>query len=105
MPQPLRHHHSCSGCYRLERSSGGTCPHWKAPRYHGAHPLRTLVVHKDFRGRPRFTPLCRVTAANAALLEQDLSVERARPTTDDATTEMDSAAARRCPSRPAISLT
>jgi hypothetical protein len=37
---PLRHLHSCSGCFRLERSPGGTCTHWKAPPCHGAHPKR-----------------------------------------------------------------
>jgi hypothetical protein len=41
--QPLRHLHSCSGCFRLERSPGGTCTHWKAPPCHGAHPIRTLA--------------------------------------------------------------
>src|SRR5262249_28273719 len=38
------HLHSCSGCFRLERSPGGTCTHWKAPPYHGAHPERTFVA-------------------------------------------------------------
>jgi hypothetical protein len=33
--------HSCSGCFRLERSPGGICTHWKAPPCHGAHPSRT----------------------------------------------------------------
>jgi hypothetical protein len=29
-----------------ERLPGGTCTHWKAPPYHGAHPSQTLVgVH------------------------------------------------------------
>ena len=32
---------SCSGCFRLERSPGGICTHWKAPPCHGAHPVRT----------------------------------------------------------------
>src|SRR6266550_4347874 len=36
--QLLRCLHSCSGCFRLERSPGGTCTHWKAPPFHGAHP-------------------------------------------------------------------
>ena len=27
----------CSGCFRLERSPGGTCTHWKAPPSHGAY--------------------------------------------------------------------
>src|SRR6266436_8459116 len=30
-----------SGCFRLERLPGGTCTHWKAPPFHGAHPYRT----------------------------------------------------------------
>src|SRR5262249_13273228 len=33
--------HSCSGCFRLERSPGGTFTHWKAPPFHGAHPKVT----------------------------------------------------------------
>jgi hypothetical protein len=32
----LRHLHDCSGCFRLERSPGGICTHWKAPPSHGA---------------------------------------------------------------------
>ena len=39
--QPFRHLHDCSGCFRLERSPGGTCTHWKAPPSHGAHVKRT----------------------------------------------------------------
>jgi hypothetical protein len=31
----------CSGCFRVERSPGGSCTHWKAPP-HGAHVKRTL---------------------------------------------------------------
>jgi len=27
--QTFRRLHACSGCFRLERSSGGTCAHWK----------------------------------------------------------------------------
>ncbi len=38
--QTFRHLHACSGCFRLERSLGGTCTHWKAPPFHGAHPKR-----------------------------------------------------------------
>ena len=34
--QPFRHLHDCSGCFRLERSPGGSCTHWKAPPSHGA---------------------------------------------------------------------
>ncbi|WP_426443089.1 hypothetical protein [Bradyrhizobium genosp. P] len=37
---------ACSGCFRLERLPGGTCTHWKAPPFHGAHPKRTLAAHK-----------------------------------------------------------
>src|SRR5207344_527300 len=40
--QPFRHLHDCSGCFRLERSPGGTCTHWKAPPCHGAHPKRSI---------------------------------------------------------------
>src|SRR5262249_9452840 len=32
----------CSGCFRLERSPGGPCTHWKAPPCHGAHPQQTF---------------------------------------------------------------
>ena len=42
--QPFRHLHDCSGCFRLERSPGGTCTHWKAPPSHGAHVRRTLRI-------------------------------------------------------------
>ncbi len=40
--QPFRHLHDGSGCFRLERSPGGPCTHWKAPPYHGAHPQRSF---------------------------------------------------------------
>ena len=40
--QPFRHLHDCSGCFRLERSPGGTFTHWKAPPCHGAHVKGTL---------------------------------------------------------------
>src|SRR5271157_3229053 len=40
--QPFRHLHDCSGCFRLERSPGGTCTHWKAPPSHGARKKRSL---------------------------------------------------------------
>ena len=39
--QPLRYLHSCSGCFRLERSPGGPCTHWKAPPFHGARQQQT----------------------------------------------------------------
>src|SRR5471030_116208 len=48
--QPFRYLHSCSGCFRLERLPGGTCTHWKAPPFHGAHPARPFVA----RIRPAF---------------------------------------------------
>ena len=35
--QPSRHLHDCSGCFRLERSPGGPCTHWKS----AALPRRT----------------------------------------------------------------
>ena len=40
--QPFRYLHDCSGCFRLERSPGGACTHWRAPPCHGAHVKRTL---------------------------------------------------------------
>src|ERR1700691_3126943 len=40
--QPFRHLHDCSGCFRLERSPGGTLTHWKAPPSHGARKQRSL---------------------------------------------------------------
>src|SRR5262245_11027520 len=39
----FRHLHSRSGCFRLERSPGGACTHWKAPPFHGAHPKQVIV--------------------------------------------------------------
>jgi hypothetical protein len=42
--QPFCHLHDCSGCFRLERSPGGACTHWKAPPCHGAHVKRTLRI-------------------------------------------------------------
>ena len=41
--QPFRHLHDCSGCFRLERSPGGTCTHWKAPPSHGARKERSFA--------------------------------------------------------------
>jgi len=31
--QPLRYLHDCSDCFRLERSPGGPCTHWKTPPF------------------------------------------------------------------------
>ena len=42
--QPFRHLHDCSGCFRLERSPGGTCTHWKAPPSHGARKQQTFAT-------------------------------------------------------------
>ena len=42
--QPFRHLHDCSGCFRLERSPGGACTHWKAPPSHGARKQRTFAT-------------------------------------------------------------
>src|ERR1700730_10550233 len=44
--QTFRHLHACSGCFRLERSPGGTCTHWKAPPFHGAHPEQDIAPLK-----------------------------------------------------------
>ena len=50
--QPFRHVHDCSGCFRLERSPGGACTHWKAPPWHGAHVRQTLrIATVDATGR------------------------------------------------------
>jgi len=40
-PLDIRRLHPCSGSFRLERSPGGTCTHWKTPPCHGAHPTGT----------------------------------------------------------------
>src|SRR5271156_5158584 len=45
--QTFRHLHACPGCFRLERSPGGPCTHWKTPPSHGA------------RGLPKLPPLAR----------------------------------------------
>src|SRR5438034_10970670 len=37
--QPLRFLHSCSGCFRLERSPGGICTHWKSAAFSRRTPL------------------------------------------------------------------
>jgi hypothetical protein len=50
--QPFRHLHDCSGCFRLERSPGGACTHWRAPPSHGAHVNRTLEIAKTLNTRP-----------------------------------------------------
>jgi hypothetical protein len=44
--QPLRYLHSCSGCFRLERSPGGICTHWKAPPFHGARQQQTHAAQQ-----------------------------------------------------------
>ena len=51
--QPFRHLHDCSGCFRLERSPGGTCTHWKAPPSHGARKKRSFL---EGLGMARFDP-------------------------------------------------
>src|SRR5271157_5284242 len=42
--QPFRHLHDCSGCFRLERSPGGACTHWKAPPSHGARKKQPFTA-------------------------------------------------------------
>ena len=55
--QPFRHLHDCSGCFRLERSPGGACTHWKAPPSHGAHVKRPFGISKvDSQSGGRRTP-------------------------------------------------
>jgi hypothetical protein len=46
--QLFRRLHSCSGCFRLEPSPGGTRTHWKVPPFHGARPNRTQWGHSAF---------------------------------------------------------
>src|SRR5207237_8980312 len=41
--QTLRLLHACSGPFRLERSPGGACTHWKAPPCHGARGKRSFT--------------------------------------------------------------
>src|SRR5208337_4418251 len=53
--QPFRHLHDCSGCFRLERSPGGACTHWKAPPSHGARkkqPFTAVAPHGSANFRP-----------------------------------------------------
>ena len=40
--QPFRYLHDCSGSFRLEHSPGGIRTHWKAPPFHGAHPVADI---------------------------------------------------------------
>src|SRR5271163_4094832 len=61
--QPFRYLHDCSGCFRLERSPGGPCTHWKAPPSHGAHVERTLPI----------------AAAHAKLSERAISEPPSKP--------------------------
>src|SRR3979490_865563 len=49
--QPLRYLHDCSDCFRLERSPGGACTHWKAPPFHGAPPKRDVGRAADSGSR------------------------------------------------------
>jgi hypothetical protein len=47
MPLRLRDKYSpvsYSGCFRLERSPGATCIHWKAPPLHGVHVEWSLLI-------------------------------------------------------------
>jgi hypothetical protein len=57
--QPLRYLHSCSGCFRLERSPGGACTRWKAPPLHGARHNRSFRQPKDRFPTDRFARCCR----------------------------------------------
>jgi len=40
--QPFRYLHSCSGCFRLERSPGRTFTYWKTPPFHGARHKQSV---------------------------------------------------------------
>ena len=59
--QPFRHLHDCSGCFRLERSPGGACTHWKAPPCHGAHAIadiEDLLYKRAVSARKRSSLRC-----------------------------------------------
>jgi hypothetical protein len=58
--QTFRHLHACSGCFRQERFPGGACTRWKAPPFHGAHPLATPVLPNTKPGTVvlRVSPSC-----------------------------------------------
>src|ERR1700758_4372564 len=47
--QTFRLLHACSGCFRLERSPGEPCTHWKAPPCHGARGKPSFVPRSDRR--------------------------------------------------------
>ena len=49
--QPFRHHHDCSGCFRRQRSPGGTCTHRKS-----AALLRPTPI-SEINNSP-LSPLC-----------------------------------------------
>ena len=55
--QPFRHLHDYSGCFRLERSPGGTCTHWKAPPSHGARKSRSSQLGAPTRPNQPPAPL------------------------------------------------
>src|SRR5215831_7654203 len=63
--QLLRHLHSCTGCFRLERSPGGICTHWKAPPYHGAHPKRTFLLRGYSEGKSARYRLARISTSRS----------------------------------------
>src|SRR5271166_3959048 len=54
--QPFRHLHDCSGCFRPERSPGGTCTHWKAPPSHGARKHRSFLDSRASYHQPYYRP-------------------------------------------------
>src|SRR3984885_10638541 len=54
--QPYRYLHDCSGCFRLERLTGGSCTHWKTPPFHGAHPERSSLCQTCRVGKARTCP-------------------------------------------------
>src|SRR5208282_383724 len=52
--QPFRHLHDCSGCFRLERSPGGACTHWKAPPFTAhARSGRSMKVRRTGQIDPK----------------------------------------------------
>ncbi len=82
--QPFRYLHDCSGCFRLERSPGGACTHWKAPPCHGAHVKRTLRIEvwmsrSGGKGTAIFPRLLRIAVLHRVVDVRPLSALSRRP--------------------------
>jgi ABC transporter substrate binding protein len=62
-----------SGCFRLERSPGETCTHWKAPPSHGTHPRLTLATPTRFVPNPASGIKCDIHCAQHYAVGQNHS--------------------------------